>query len=375
MQQLTEHSLVPEEWGGDTVVCKISAVTGMGISELLDMVILVADMKELKANPERIAQGAVIEARLDKSRGPVATLLVQNGTLNSGDLIIAGKSVGRVRAMTDDKGRKINSAGPSSPVEITGLDEAPNAGDKFHVVKDERMARELVEERRQNERIAASGGDKKMTLQDLFAQIKEGEVKELPIIIKADVQGSAEAVKTSLEKLSNEEVRVRVIHAGVGGINENDVMLASASNAIIVGFNVRPDTNARIQAEQKGIDMRMYRIIYECIEEIQAAMKGMLAPKYKEEFLGTAEVRQVFKITGAGIIAGCMVKDGKVARSAQVRIVRDGVVIFESDIASLKRFKDDVREVAEGYECGIGIEKFSDVKEGDLIEAFRMVQV
>ena len=375
MQQLTEHSLVPEEWGGDTVVSKISALTGQGVPELLDMVLLVADMQELKANPDRAAQGVVIEARLDKSRGPVATLLIQNGTLNSGDLVIAGKALGRVRAMTDDKGRKINSAGPSCPAEVIGLDEVPNAGDKFHVVNDERMARELAEERKQRERMASTGSEKKMTLQDLFAQIKEGEIKELPIIIKADVQGSAEALKTSLEKLSNDEVRVKAIHVGVGGINENDVMLASASNAIIVGFNVRPDSNARVQAEQKGIDLRTYRVIYECIDEIQAAIKGLLAPKFKEEFLGTAEVRQVFKITGVGVVAGCMVKEGKVVRSAQVRIVRDGVVIFESGIASLKRFKDDVREVAAGYECGIGIDKFSDVKEGDLIEAFRMVQI
>ncbi len=374
-QQLTEYGLVAEEWGGDTIICPISALTGDGIPNLLEMVLLVADMRELKANPDRTALGTVIEARLDKNRGSVATLLVQNGTLHAGDLVIAGKSVGHVRAMTDYAGRKITVAGPSTPVEITGLDEAPGAGDRFHVVTDERMARELVMERREAARNEAGGDMRKLSLQDLFAQIQEGNVKDLNIIIKADVQGSAEAVKASLEKLSNDEVRVRVIHTGVGGVNENDIMLASASNAIVVGFNIRPDGNARTIAAQKGIDIRTYRVIYECINEIEAAMKGMLAPKFKEEVLGSAEVRQVFKVSGVGAIAGCMVKDGKIARNAKARLVRDSVVIHEGEIASLKRFKDDAKEVASGYECGIGLENFNDIKEGDVIEAFIMVQI
>ena len=374
LRQLTEHDLLPEEWGGDTVICKVSATTGMGLPELLEMILLVSDMQELKANPNREASGAVIEARLDKNRGAVATLLVQNGTLHVGDLVIAGTSVGRVRAMTNDKGQKINTAGPSMPVEIIGLDEAPGAGDHFRVATDERMARELVEERKQKER-EASTSVAKMSLQDLFANIKDGSVKDLNIILKADVQGSAEALKASLEELSNDEVRVRIIHAGVGAINENDIMLASASNAIVIGFNVRPDINTRTSAEQKGIDMRMYRVIYECIDEVKSAIKGMLAPKFKEEILGTAEVRQVFKVSGVGTIAGCMVKDGKVQRAAKVRIVRDGVVIHEGEISSLKRFKDDAREVATGYECGIGIDRFNDVKEGDIIENYLMVQI
>ncbi len=375
MRQLTEHSLVPEEWGGDTIVCKVSAHTGDGIPELLDMVILVADMAELKANPNRSARGAVIEAKLDKNRGPVATLLVQNGTLHSGDLIIAGKAVGRVRAMTNDMGRRIQAAGPAMPVEIIGLDETPGAGDDFRVVGDERMARELVMERKQKERDALGNAMQKMSLQDLFSHIQEGKLKDLNIILKADVQGSAEALKSSLEELSNDEVRVRIIHAGVGGITESDVMLASASNAIIVGFNVRPDINTRASAEQKGIDIRLYRVIYECIDEVKAAIRGMLEPKFKEEILGTAEVRQVFKVTGVGVIAGCMVKDGKVQRSAKVRIVRDGVVVHEGEIESLRRFKDDVREVATGYECGIGVDRFTDIKNGDIIENFLMVQI
>ena len=375
LRQLTEHDLLPEEWGGETVVCKVSAVTGDGLPELLEMVLLVADMQELKANPNRAAAGAVIEARLDKTRGAVATLLVQNGTLHVGDLLIAGTAVGRVRAMTNDKGQKISDAGPSMPVEIIGLDEAPGAGDHFRAVSDERMARELVLERKQKERDANTSAAQKMTLQDLFANIKEGTLKDLNIVLKADVQGSAEALKASLEELSNEEVRVRIIHAGLGAINENDIMLASASKAIVVGFNVRPDINTRASAEQKGIDMRMYRVIYECIDEVKAAIKGMLAPKFKEEILGTAEVRQVFKVTGVGTVAGCMVKDGKVQRSAKVRIVRDGVVIHEGEISSLKRFKDDAREVATGFECGIGIERFNDIKEGDIIENYLMVQI
>ena len=375
LRQLTEHDLLPEEWGGETVVCKVSAVRGDGLPELLEMVTLVADMQGLQANPNRAASGAVIEARLDKNRGAVATLLVQNGTLHSGDLVIAGTSVGRVRAMTNDKGQKINEAGPSMPVEIIGLDEAPGAGDHFRVVTDERMARELVLERKQKERDANSSAAQKMTLQDLFANIQDGSVKDLNIVLKADVQGSAEALKGSLEELSNDEVRVRIIHAGVGAISENDVMLAYASHAIIIGFNVRPDVSTRASAEQKGIDMRMYRVIYECIDEVKAAIKGMLAPKYREEILGTAEVRQVFKITGAGTIAGCMVKDGKVQRSAKVRLVRDGVVVHEGEISSLKRFKDDAKEVATGFECGISLDRFSDIKEGDIIENYLMVQI
>lgn len=375
MRQLTEHNLLPEEWGGDTIVSKISAVTGTGIPSLLEMVLLVADMRELKANPNRPAQGTVIEAKLDKGRGAVATLLVQNGTLRTGDLVIAGKSVGRIRAMTNDKGMKIDSAGLSMPVEIIGLDEVPAAGDKFHVITDERMARELAQERKQKEREKMTSTVHAMTLTDLYAQIQEGSVKELNIILKSDVQGSVEALKKSLEELSNDEVRVRIIHGGVGAINENDVMLASASNAIIIGFNVRPDANARNSAEQKGIDMRLHRIIYECVDEVKAAIKGMLTPKFKEEILGTAEIRQVFKITGFGTVAGCMVKSGKVQRNAKVRVVRDGVVVHEGDIASLKRFKDDAREVAAGYECGIGIDKFGDVKVGDIIENYIMVQL
>ncbi len=374
MRQLMEYGLVPEEWGGDTIICKVSAVTGAGIPALLEMILLVADMQELKANPNRTAQGTVIEAKLDKNRGPVATLLVQNGTLKTGDLIIADKAVGRVRVMTNENGMKITSAGPSMPVEITGLDDTPGAGEKFHVVTDERMARELVLERKQKERDENMSAAQTMTLADLFTHIQEG-VKDLNIVLKADVQGSVEALKKSLEELSNDEVRVKIIHSGVGAINENDVMLASASNAIIIGFNIRPDTNTRNIAEQKGIDIRMYRVIYECIDEVKAAIKGMLAPKFKEEMLGTAEVRQVFKVSGVGTIAGCMVKDGKVQRSAKVRVVRDGVVIHEGDIASLKRFKDDVREVATGYECGIGIDRFNDVKEGDVIENYIMKEV
>ena len=374
-QQLTEYGLVTEEWGGDTICCPISAKTGMGIDNLLEMVVLTAEMRELKANPNRSAHGAVIEARLDKGRGPIATLLVQKGTLHQGDVIIAGTAVGRVRAMTDAKGRKITQAGPSVPVEITGMGEVPGAGDDFHAVDDERMARELVEQRKHENKMAAGAASQKVTLDDLFSQIQQGELKDLNIIVKADVQGSAEAVKASLEKLTNEEVRVRVIHCAVGAINESDVMLASTSNAIIVGFNVRPDANAKESAVRMKVDMRMYRVIYDCIGEMEAAMKGMLAPKFKEVALGTVEVREVYKITGAGIIAGCYVTDGKVQRNAQVRLVRDGIVIHEGTIASLQRFKDAVKEVAQGYECGIGIEKYSDIKVGDIIEAFVMEQI
>ena len=375
-QQLTEYGLVPEEWGGETICCPISAKTGLGIDNLLEMVVLTAEMRELKANPNRSAHGAVIEARLDKGRGPIATLLVQNGTLHQGDVIIAGTAVGRVRAMTNAKGQKIQTAGPSVPVEITGMGEVPGAGDDFHAVDDERMARELVEQRKQEQKDRLNGPvGQKVSLEDLFSQIQAGEMKNLNIIVKADVQGSAEAVKASLEKLTNEEVRVRVIHCAVGAINESDVMLATTSNAIIVGFNVRPDANAKDTAARNKVDMRMYRVIYDCINEMEAAMKGMLAPKFKEVALGTAEVREVYKITGVGIVAGCYITDGKVQRNAQVRLVRDGIVIHEGVLSSLQRFKDAVKEVAQGYECGIGIEKYSDIKVGDVIEAFVMEQI
>ena len=375
MQQLTEYGLVPEEWGGDTIICKISAKTGEGVDNLLDMMVLTAEMRELKANPNRSAKGAVIEARLEKGRGPVATLLVQNGTLNQGDILIAGTAVGRVRAMTNFRGKKLKSAGPSVPVEIIGMSEVPEAGDDFYVVADERMARELAEQRKQEKKDAMSRPVQKVSLDDLFSQIKEGEMKNLNIVVKADVQGSAEAVKISLEKLSNEEVNVRVIHCAVGAINESDVMLASTSNAIIVGFNVRPDAQAKAAAARDKVDMRMYRVIYECIEEIEAAMKGMLAPKYKEVELGRVEVRQVYKITNVGIVAGSYVLEGKVTRNAQLRLVRDGIVIHEGSIASLQRFKDSVKEVAAGYECGITLEKFSDLKVGDILECFEMQEI
>ena len=374
-QQLTEYDLVPEEWGGETVICPISAKTGQGIDELLEMVILTAEVQELKANPNRLAKGVVIEARLDKSRGPVATLLVQNGTLKQGDILIAGTAVGRVRVMTDDKGRTVKTAGPSMPVEITGLAEVPGAGDIFNAVEDERMARQLVEQRKEEIKAAANKTKGKVTLEDLFAQIQEGEMKELNIIVKADVQGSAEAVKATLEKISNEEVRVKVIHAGVGAISENDVLLASTSNAIIVGFNVRPDPVAAASAARAKVDMRMYRVIYDAINEIQDAMKGMLAPKFKEVIIGHAEVRQTYKVSAIGTIAGCYVKDGKVTRDAQVRVLRDNIVIHEGQLGSLQRFKDSVKEVAANYECGMSIEKFNDIKEGDIFECFVMEQI
>lgn len=375
MQQLTEYELVPEDWGGDTIVCKVSALTGEGIDNLLEMLLLTAEMKELKANPNRRAQGTVIEARLDKGRGPVATLLVQNGTLKSGDILIAGTAVGRVRVMTDYRGRKLNEAGPSTPVEIAGLADVPAAGDSFHAVEDERMARELAAQRIEAAKQEAAKPQQKVTLDDLFAQIQEGEVKDLNVIVKADVQGSAEALKASLEKLSNDEVRVSIIHTGVGAINESDVLLAQTAGAIIVGFNVRPDPAASDNAKRSGVDMRLYRVIYECLDEIEAAMKGLLAPKFKEEELGRAEVRQVFRASNIGTVAGSYVVDGKILRGATLRIVRDGIVVHEGAMASLKRFKDDVREVASGYECGISIENFTDIKEGDIIEAFRMVEI
>ncbi|OUN12619.1 translation initiation factor IF-2 [Flavonifractor sp. An91] len=374
-EQLTKYELVPEEWGGETIICPISAKTGEGIDNLLEMVNLTAEMQELKANPNRSAHGAVIEARLDKGRGPVATLLVQNGTLHQGDIIIAGTAVGRVRAMTNARGEKLTEAGPSVPVEIIGMSEVPGAGDDFHAVADERMARELVEQRKHDQKMAASSPVGKVSLEDLFSQIKQGEMKDLNIIVKADVQGSAEAVKASLEKISNDEVRVRVIHCAVGAINESDVMLATTSNAIIVGFNVRPDSNAKDTAARNKVDMRMYRVIYDCINEIETAMKGMLAPKFKEVELGQAEVRNVFRITGVGMVAGCYVTNGKMQRGAQMRLLRDNVVIYDGSIASLQRFKDSVKEVAAGYECGITFEKFQDIKEGDVIEAFLMEQI
>ncbi len=371
-QQLTEYNLVPEEWGGDTICVPVSAKTQMGIDSLLESILLVAEMAELKANPNRPAKGVVIEARLDKGRGPVATLLVQNGTLHSGDTIVAGTSVGRVRVMVNENGRRLKEAGPSVPVEITGLAETPNAGDSFDAVSDEKLARELVEQRKQKEKEEQFKAYHKVTLDNLFSSLKEGEMKELAIVVKADVQGSVEAVKQNLEKLSNDEVRVRVIHGGVGAINDSDVMLANVSNAIIVGFNVRPDANAQATAERDGVEMRMYRVIYDCIEEVEAAMKGMLAPKFREVALGKVEVRTVMNLSSAGKIAGSYVLDGKITRNAQIRVVRDGIVVAEDEIASLRRFKDDVKEVASGFECGIGLTKFNDIKEGDILEAFMM---
>lgn len=372
LQQLTEHGLVPEKWGGDIICVPVSAKTHEGIDSLLENILLVAEVMELKANPDRKAKGIVIEARLDKGRGPVASLLVQNGTLKSGDIIVAGTAVGRVRVMTNENGRELNEAGPSVPVEITGLAETPNAGDVFDAVTDERLARELVEQRKQKAKEELFNAKQRVTLDNLFDQLSEGDLKELNIIVKADVQGSVEAVHDSLEKLSNDEVKVRVIHGGVGAINESDVMLAQTSGAIIVGFNVRPDGVAKAAAERDGVDMRMYRVIYDCIEEIKAAMKGMLAPKFRENQLGTAEVRNVYKISNVGTVAGCYITNGKVTRACQIRVVRDGIVICEDKIASLRRFKDDVKEVAQGYECGIGLEKFADIKEGDIFEAFIM---
>jgi translation initiation factor IF-2 len=369
-QELTEHGIVCEDWGGDTICVPVSAKTGEGIEELLENILLVSEVKELKANPNRLAKGTVIEAKLDKGRGPVATVLVQNGTLKQGDIIIAGTSVGRVRVMTNDKGQVVKSAGPSVPVEITGLAEVPSAGDTFNAVEDEKLARELVEQRKHEAKQEQFKSYQKVTLDNLFSQIEQGEIKELPIIVKADVQGSVEAVKQSLEKLSNEEVRVKVIHGAVGAVNESDVMLASVSNAIIVGFNVRPDPVASETAERDGVDIRLYRIIYDAIDEITTAMKGMLAPKFREVQLGRAEVRSVFKISNVGQIAGAYVLDGKITRNAEIRVVRDGIVICEDKIDSLKRFKDDAKEVASGFECGIGLTKFNDIKEGDILEAF-----
>ena len=372
LQQLTEHGLVPEKWGGDVICVPVSAKTHEGIDSLLENILLVAEVMELKANPDRKAKGIVIEARLDKGRGPVASLLVQNGTLKSGDIIVAGTTVGRVRVMTNENGKELKEAGPSVPVEITGLAETPDAGYVFDAVTDERLARELVEQRKQKAKEELFNAKQRVTLDNLFDQLSEGDLKELNIIVKADVQGSVEAVRDSLEKLSNDEVKVRVIHGGVGAINESDVMLAQTSGAIIVGFNVRPDGVAKAAAERDCVDMRMYRVIYDCIDEIKSAMKGMLAPKFRENQLGTAEVRNVYKISNVGTVAGCYITNGKVTRACQIRVVRDGIVICEDKIASLRRFKDDVKEVAQGYECGIGLEKFADIKEGDVFEAFIM---
>ena len=374
-QQLTEYELVAEEWGGDTIICPISAKTGEGIDNLLENLVILAEVQELKANPNRAAKGTVIEARLDKGRGPIMTVLVQNGTLHQGDVIIAGTSVGRARTMVNDKGQRVTEAGPSIPVEISGMSEVPSAGDVFNAVADERMARELVEERKQQKKDAANAGSKKVSLDDLFARIQQGEIKDFNIIVKADVQGSAEAVKSSLEKLSNDEVRVRVIHSGVGAINESDVMLASTSGALIVGFNVRPDAAARDNAQRSGVEMRMYRVIYDCINEVEAAMKGMLAPKFEEKVIGHVEIRQTFKVSKVGTVCGGYVQDGKIVRNSKVRVLRDNVVVYEGDLASLRRFKDDVKEVASGYECGLQVEKFNDIKEGDVIEVFVMEQI
>ena len=374
-EQLTKYDLIPEEWGGDTIVVPISAKTGMGLDELLEMVLLTAEVQELKANPNRRAKGTVIEARLDKNRGPVATLLVQNGTLKQGDIVIAGTAVGRVRVMTNDKGRTVKTAGPSVPVEITGLGEVPAPGDEFNAVTDERMARELVEQRKQAQKDALAKLNQKVTLDNLFARMQEGEMKTLNLIVKADVQGSAEAVKASLEKISNEEVRVKVIHAGVGAINESDVLLASTAGAIIVGFNVRPDAAAQASGHRANVDMRFYRVIYDAIDEIEAAMKGMLAPKFEEVVIGHAEVRMTYKVSAIGTVAGCMVKDGKVTRDAQVRVLRDNIVIHEGEIGSLQRFKDAAKEVTAGYECGMTVAKYNDIKEGDIFECFAMQEV
>ena len=370
MQQLTEHGLVPEAWGGDIICVPVSAKTHQGIDDLLENVILVADVLELKANPNRRASGTVIEARLDKGRGPIATLLVQRGTLHIGDIIVAGTTVGRIRAMTNENGRKLKEAGPSVPVEITGLAEAPSAGDTFDAVSDERLARELVEQRKHSAKEELWGAAQKVTLDNLFSQMQTNDLKELNIIVKADVQGSVEAVRQSLVKLSNDEVRVSVIHGAVGAINESDVMLAHTSNAIIVGFNVRPEVGARDNAERDGVDIRLYRVIYDCIEEIESAIKGMLAPKTREVELGRAQVRQVLKISSVGTVSGSYVLEGKIARASLIRVVRDGIVIADDKIASLRRFKDDVKEVAQGYECGIGLEKFNDIKTGDILESY-----
>ncbi len=374
-QQLTEYELVSEDWGGDTIVCPISAKNNVGIDELLENLVILAEVQELKANPNRAAKGTVIEARLDKGRGPIMTVLVQNGTLHMGDIIIAGTAVGRVRTMINDRGERVEEAGPSMPVEISGLSEVPSAGDTFNAVDDERMARELAEERKAQLMNSNNGSSKKVSLEDLFSQIQAGEMKTLNIIVKADVQGSAEAVKSSLEKLSNEEVKVKVIHSGVGAINESDIMLASSSDAIVVGFNVRPDNVARDSANRSNVDVRMYRVIYDCLNEVETAMKGMLAPKFREALIGHAEVRETYKVSKVGTVCGCYCTDGKIQRGCSVRVLRDNIVIHEGELASLRRFKDDVKEVASGYECGMQVEKFNDIKVGDVIECFVMEQI
>ncbi|MBQ3201730.1 MAG: translation initiation factor IF-2, partial [Clostridia bacterium] len=374
-QQLTEHGLVTEEWGGDTICVPVSAKKQMGLDNLLEMVLLQAEVLELKANPNRIAKGTIIEAELDKGRGPIATVLVQTGTLKVGDPIVAGTAYGRVRAMVDDKGKRVNKAGPSQPVEVLGFSEVPSAGDIMNVAEIDKLSRQVAEERRDKQKAEQLKNLSKVSLDDLFNQIAEGEIKDLNIIVKADVQGSVEAVKQALEKLSNEEVRVRCIHGGVGAITGSDIMFASASNAIIIGFNVRPDAAARTAAEKEKVDMRLYRVIYNAIEDIEKAMKGMFKPVFEENTLGRISVRNTFKVSGVGTIAGAYVQDGKVTRNAQIRVVRDGIVIHEGKIASLKRFKDDAKEVNAGYECGIGIENFNDIREGDTIEAFEMVEV
>ena len=371
-QELTEYGLVSEDWGGDTICVPVSAKTGENIEQLLEMVLLTAEMAELKADPKRKAKGTVIEAKLDKGRGPVATLLIQNGTLNVGDSILVGSTYGRIRAMFDDKGKTIKSAGPSIPVEILGLSEVPSAGDRFAVVKDEKTARNMAEIRKQKIKDESFHSANRVSLEDLYSQIQEGTVKELGIIVKADVQGSVQAIKQSLEKLSTDDVRVRVIHGGVGAITETDVTLATASNALLIGFNVRPDSNASIIADKEGVSIKTYRIIYDAIEDVKSAMIGMLDPEYKEVINGKAEVRMVYKISNIGTIAGCYVLDGKIIRNSEVRVIRDGIVIFESTLASLKRFKDDAKEVNAGYECGLSVERFNDLKEGDIIESFTM---
>ena len=374
-QQLTEYGLLAEEWGGDTIMVPVSAVTGEGVDQLLEMILLVAEVQDYRANPNRKARGIIVEARLDKGRGPVATVLVKTGTLRVGDTIVAGTAYGRVRAMVNDRGERVKEALPSDPVEVIGFNDVPEAGDIITAVDDDSLSRRVAEERKDKLRAALIKNQQKASLDDLFSQISAGQIKDLNLIIKADVQGSVEAVKQSLEKLSNDEVRVRCIHGGVGAITETDIMLASASNAIIIGFNVRPDNNVREIAEREKIDIRLYRVIYNAIEDVEKAMKGMLAPKFREVVLGSAQVRQVFKVTGAGTVAGCYVTDGKVVRNAQARLLRDSVVIHEGKIDSLKRFKDDAREVAAGYECGMGFESYNDIKEGDVIECFQMEEI
>jgi len=374
-QQLTEYELVCEDWGGDTICVPVSAKTGEGVEQLLEMILLVAEVQDYKANPNRKARGIIIEAQLDKGRGPVATVLVKNGTLRVGDTIVAGTAYGRVRAMVNDRGERVKEAGPSDPVEVIGFNDVPDAGDQITAVDDDRLSRQVAEERKDRLRAALIKDQQKTSLDDLFNQIAAGQVKDLNIVIKADVQGSVEAVRQSLEKLSNEEVRVKCIHGAVGAVNESDVMLASTANAIIIGFNVRPDANARDMAEREKIDMRMYRVIYQAIEDVENAMKGLLAPKFKEVLLGHATVRSPFKVSGVGTIAGSYVTDGKIQRNAQIRLLRDNIVIHEGKISSLKRFKDDAKEVNTGYECGIGIENYNDIKENDVIECFVMEEI